>query len=110
MYKKPFIVEYFKLNEDELIIKHDATIDDIKKILSDGHPVIAPVTSEYLKNPYYPHPGYHMLTVTGYTEERLITNDNGTRRGEDFSYSYEDFEKAMNDSGADILYFNFNKN
>ena len=105
---KPMIIDYFNIKESHINIKFDASIDDIKNIISDGHPVIAPVTSEYLNNPYYPHPGYHMLTVTGFTEDRIITNDNGTKRGEDFSYSNLDFEKALMDAGADILYFDFN--
>ena len=99
---------YFNIKESHIKIIFDASIDDIKNIISEGHPVIAPVTSEYLNNPYYPHPGYHMLTVTGFTEDRIITNDNGTKRGEDFSYSNLDFEKALMDAGADILYFDFN--
>ena len=105
---KPMIIDYFNIKESHIKIKFDASIDDIKNIISEGHPVIAPVTSEYLNNPYYPHPGYHMLTVTGFTEDRIITNDNGTKRGEDFSYSNLDFEKALMDAGADILYFDFN--
>ena len=102
---KSFIVQYYGINENELIIIYDAKIEDIKEIISSGHPVVVPVTAKYLSNPYYPHPDYHMLTVIGYTEDRIITNDNGTRRGKDFSYTNEEFEKAMNDSGADILYF-----
>ncbi len=105
---KEFVLPYYDIDENELSIVYDAEIEDIKEIISNGHPVIVPVTSQYLNNPYYPHPGYHMLIVTGYTADRVITNDNGTRRGEDFSYSNEDFEKAMKDSGADILYFTLN--
>ena len=104
---KSFVIQYYEINENDLIIIYDAEIEDIKEIILSGHPVIVPVTSSYLNNPYYPHPGYHMLTVIGYTEDRIITNDNGTRRGEDFSYDNEDFEKAMKDAGSDILYFSF---
>lgn len=103
---KNFISNYYKIAENKIIIVQNAEIQDIKKIITAGHPIIVPLTSEYLNNPYYPHPGYHMLVAIGYTDEKIITNDNGTRRGKDFSYQNEDFMKAMKDSGGDILYLN----
>lgn len=64
--------------------------DDIKSILADGHPVIAPVAGHLLKNPYFAgsDPFYHMLVVRGFDERNrtFITNDPGTRRGEGFAY------------------------
>ena len=56
-----------------------------------------------LKNPYYPHPGYHMLVAIGYTEDMIVTNDNGTRKGADFSYENQVFQDAMNAAGGDIV-------
>lgn len=100
-----FMTKYFGIQRNEVRVIFDAEIDDIKKEISAGHPVIVPITGEILKNPYYPYPGYHMLTVIGYTEDRIITNDNGTRRGKDFSYDIATFEKAMKDAGGDILVF-----
>ncbi len=94
---------FYGINESEITIIYDASIEDIKEQIAGGHPVIVPVTSDYLDNPYYPHPGYHMLTVIGYTEDKIITNDNGTKRGKDFSYDYDKFEQAMNDAGGDII-------
>ena len=44
-----------------------------------------------------------MLLVKGYTEDKIITNDNGTRRGEDFSYTNEIFETAMKASEGAII-------
>jgi len=98
-----FAVRYLGINEQSVQIIYEASIEDLKEQVSLGHPVIVPITGEILENPYYPYPGYHMLIVTGYTEDRIITNDNGTRRGEDFSYDIEVFEAAMKDAGADIL-------
>lgn len=106
---KKFITGYYKLENSEVEIILDAGIEDIRKNVSAGHPVIAPVTGDILKNPYYPYPGYHMLTVIGYTEDRIITNDNGTRRGADFSYDLETFKKALKDAGGDILILNLKK-
>lgn len=100
-----FITGYYNLEEDEVKIILDASIEDIKKEIANGHPVIVPITGDILKNPYYPYPGYHMLTVIGYTLDRIITNDNGTRRGADFSYDIDTFKAAMDDAGGDILIF-----
>lgn len=94
---------FYEINESEITIIYDATIEDIKEQIAGGHPVIVPVTADYLENPYYLYPGYHMLIVIGYTEDKIITNDNGTKRGKDFSYDYDKFERAMNDAGGDII-------
>ncbi|MFH1534294.1 MAG: C39 family peptidase [Nitrospirota bacterium] len=94
---------FYGIKEYEIEIINDATLDDIKEQIAGGYPVIAPVTSDYLDNPYYPYPGYHMLIVIGYTEDKIITNDNGTKRGEDFSYDNEKFKKALDDAGGDIV-------
>lgn len=107
---KEFIMGYYKLSSEEVILIKNAEIKDIKEIVNDGHPVIVPITGEILKNPFYPYPGYHMLTVIGYTEDRIITNDNGTRRGADYSYDQEIFEQAFKDAGGSILYLKLNKN
>lgn len=102
---KEFIIKYYNLQEDEVAIIFDASLEDIKKKISKNHPVIVPITGEILNNPYYPYPGYHMLIVIGYSEDRIITNDNGTRRGANYSYDNKIFEKAFRDAGGDILYF-----
>lgn len=107
---KKFIIGYYKLKDSEIKIIENASIEDIKKEISFGHPVIVPITGDILNNPYYPYPGYHMLTVIGYTKNRIITNDNGTRRGADFSYDTDIFEKAMKDAGADIIILRLNNN
>ena len=99
-----FIIGYFnKINSSQITVKQNASIDDIKKYLNEGHPVIVPITGDILNNPYYPYPGYHMLIAIGYTEDKIITNDNGTRRGASFSYDTEIFKKAMDDAGGDII-------
>jgi hypothetical protein len=100
---KTFITNYYDYTDEEVQIIYNADISDIKKSVSAGYPVIVPIMGNVLKNPYYPEPGYHMLTVTGYTPEHLITNDVGTRRGEDFSYKYDVFMKALEAAGGNIL-------
>ena len=100
---KEFIVGYSEYSDDEVKVIKNAEIEDIKLEISRGNPVIVPIMGDLLQNPYYPYPGYHMLTVIGYTEDRIITNDVGTRRGKDFSYSYDRFYSAMEAAGAEIL-------
>lgn len=75
------------------------TVNDIKKELAQGRPVIVPAAGRMLGNPYYRQPGplYHMLVVKGYTETKFITNDPGTRRGKDFTYSFDTLYNAIHD-------------
>lgn len=100
---KLFIRDYYGYPEEDIEVIYDADIIDIKKAISQGYPVIVPIMGDILQNPYYPYPGYHMLTVIGYTPEKIITNDVGTRNGKDFSYSYDKFMKATTAAGGDIV-------
>ncbi len=102
---------FFGLQPDEVIIRRKATLSDIRRFVAEGYPVIAPTYGRTLKNPYYTPPGpeYHMVTVIGYTPDRIITNDVGTKRGKDFSYENERFMKSMNQEGADILIIRLKK-
>jgi hypothetical protein len=98
-----FINGYYGIPLDKIEVVYDANIDDIKKFINQKHPVIVPIMGDILKNPFYPYPGYHMLVVTGYTKDRIITNDNGTKHGKDFTYDNETFLKAMQAAGGDIV-------
>ncbi len=100
---KNFINGYYDYPLEDIEIIYDASITDIKKAVSAGYPIIVPIMGDILKNPYYPYPGYHMLTVIGYTPDKIITNDVGTRRGKDFSYTYEVFMEAVDAAGGDIV-------
>lgn len=98
-----FIRDYYAFTDDQVEIIYNADIIDIKKAISGGFPVIVPIMGDILKNPYYPYPGYHMLTIIGYTPEKIITNDVGTKRGKDFTYDYDVFMKALDAAGGDII-------
>ncbi len=100
---KQFITGYYNLPESAVQIIPNATIEDIEQSIATGTPVIAGLSGEILNNPYYPYPGYHMLLITGYTADKFITNDNGTRRGKDFSYDKETFMQALKASGGSII-------
>jgi hypothetical protein len=67
------------------------TEDNIKQSLADNKLVLWPGNGQLLKNPYYKQPGpiYHMMVITGYNEKGFITNDPGTKRGQDLQYTYD---------------------
>ena len=91
------IKEYLGYSQVEVI--DNPTVDDIKFHLNQKRPVIVPAAGRELANPYFRTPGplYHMLVIKGYTEDKFITNDPGTKRGEDYLYDYETIMNAMHD-------------
>lgn len=89
--------EYF--GHTDVTVRYTFTIDDIKKEVASGRPVILPAAGRLLKNPYFRQPGplYHALVVKGYTQNKIITNDPGTRRGADFLYDPEVLMNALHE-------------
>jgi len=83
--------QFFGIQKIEII--YQPTLEDVKKELSKGNLVLAPMAGRLLKNPYFRQPGpiYHVVVVRGYDEKWIITNDPGTKRGENFKYSYQNF-------------------
>lgn len=75
------------------------TEKDIKDALNANKLVIIPVNGRKIGNPYYKQPGpiYHMLVVRGYTATQLITNDPGTKNGENYKYSFTTLKNAPAD-------------
>ena len=101
---KEMILDYF--NYDKVEIINEPTIDDIKKHIVAGRPVIVPAAGRELNNPFFKPPGpiYHMLVIKGYTKPHFVTNDPGTYRGEDFTYTYDTLMNAIHDwNEEDIL-------
>lgn len=87
-------------------VKYNITLDDIKKEVVAGHPVIVPAAGRLLGNPFYTPPGplYHMLVVKGFTKDKIITNDPGTKNGENYVYENDIFYSAMRDwNGGDVM-------
>ena len=66
------------------------TEKDIKDALNTNKIPIIVAAGRKLGNPNYTAPGplYHMLVVRGYTATKIITNDPGTRNGENYQYSF----------------------
>ncbi len=102
---KILMMGFFGYGSDEILIIRKASLLDVKEQIARGHPVIAPSYGRLLNNPFYKQPGpeYHMVTIIGYTRDRIITNDVGTKRGKDFSYDNDVFKAAMEREGGDVL-------
>ncbi len=99
-------MNYYSYKDIEMV--YDFTIEDIKKELAQGNPVIIPAAGQLLKNPYFTPPGpeYHILVIKGYDDDKseFITNDPGTKHGADFRYSYQTLENAIHDfNDGDVL-------
>lgn len=91
--------DYFGYNNIEL--KNDISVEDIKTELLNGNLVIVPINGRKLGNPFYTPPGplEHMLVIIGYdfNTKEFITNDAGTRHGEKYRYKENVLENALQD-------------
>ncbi len=92
-----FIKDYFKY--DDVRVLPLRSVDDIKRAVANGYPVIIPADGKTLPNPNFRNGGplYHMFVVKGYTKDRFITNDPGTRKGKDFTYTYDAIMNSAHD-------------
>ncbi|MCT4592105.1 MAG: C39 family peptidase [Candidatus Gracilibacteria bacterium] len=89
-----FIINYLDYPQDRVFFVENSDLHLMKKILNQNIPIILPCIAKDLQNPYYNHDEYHMLTVIGYDEKHLITNDVGTKRGANFPYKNADILNA----------------
>lgn len=90
---------------DRVEVITDPTAEDIKRNVAEGRPVIVPTAGRQLGNPNFTAPGpvYHCIVIRGYTKDKFITNDVGTRLGEKYTYKIEMVMNAMHDwNGGDI--------
>lgn len=88
--------EYFGLQAE---IDSDVSVENIKKYLNENKLVLVPAAGKILPNPNFKNGGplYHMLVIRGYTADKFITNDPGTRKGKEFVYKYNDLLNAIHD-------------
>ncbi|MFC1663479.1 C39 family peptidase [Patescibacteria group bacterium] len=91
------IRDYYEYENVDVI--KDPTVEQIKREVADGYPVIVPAYGKTLENPNFRSGGplYHMLVIKGYTADTFITNDPGTRKGADFIYSINNIMESMGD-------------
>ncbi len=92
--------EFYKLNAEIKPLSKNA----IKQALSENKLVLLAAHGQLLKNPYFKQPGppYHMLVITGYTEDTFITNDPGTKRGYNYPYTYDILYKSSGTWSHDL--------
>jgi hypothetical protein len=104
------IVELFRIYYDyqNIELVYDYGVEDIKKELAIGNPIVVPAAGRALGNPYFtlPGPEYHVLVIKGYDDKKseFIVNDPGTKRGADFRYNYQVLQNAIHDfNQGDVL-------
>lgn len=85
----------------EARVVRSPAIDQIKAEIDAGQPVILPVHGRALRNPYFRQggPDYHTVVISGYDDDKreFITQEPGTRRGQNYRYSYNRLMDAMHD-------------
>lgn len=91
-----FIQDYYGL---KAVIIDNPTVEQIKQLISEGKPVIVPAAGRRLGNPNFTGAGplYHMLVLRGYTKDTFISNDPGTRNGENYVYKIDVLMSALGD-------------
>ena len=101
------LVQYYMLNiltskNLKTKIIENPTVEQIKKYVAAGTPVLVVADGKILPNPHFQNggPEYHALVIRGYTETEFITNDPGTQFGENFKYKYHDLMKSIRDWNA----------
>lgn len=75
------------------------SLNDIKKEVSQNHLVVVPTAGRLLGNPNFrvPGPVYHMLVISGYNTNSFITQDVGTRNGQNYIYNQTILYNAIHD-------------
>jgi hypothetical protein len=93
--------DYYGLKN--LRVVYDFTMEDLKKYLALGKPIIVPAAGRLLGNPNFKAPGplYHNLVLIGYDGDTIITNDPGTRKGQNYRYSLKTLYNAIHDFPGD---------
>ncbi len=83
----------------EIKVSQGATLDDLRRELAAGHPVVIGAAGRELKNPHFKNggPNYHMLVLIGYDEAGFVTNDPGTQFGAGYRYKNEIIDAAWHD-------------
>lgn len=82
-------------------IVENPSFEDMQEILAKGHLILAPMAGKVLMNPNFLNggPDYHMVVIKGYDrlKNHIVTNDVGTRNGEDYVYTWDVIHAALHD-------------
>lgn len=72
---------------------------EIKGLIYTNGPIIVGAAGKILDNPNFRNggPNYHMLVIKGYDQNGFITNDPGTRNGEDYYYKNDNLFESIHD-------------
>ena len=85
----------------EARVVENATLEQMKKELDEGRPIILPTDGKQLNNPNFLNggPDYHVIVLSGYNEKKkvFISQDPGTQKGHNYEYSYQTIMSAMHD-------------
>lgn len=89
--------DYFGYQDVEVI--YDFSLDDLKRKITQGRPIIVPAAGRKLNNPYFTQPGplYHALVVIGFDGDKIIANDPGIGKGEGYRYNENVLYDAIHD-------------
>ncbi|MFH0927902.1 MAG: C39 family peptidase [bacterium] len=81
------------------VVLENPTELDLKREIFSKRPVILPANGKLLKNPNFRNggPPYHMVVLKGWNEKGFFTNDPGTKKGENYFYTYDVIMRAMGD-------------
>ena len=96
------LTDYLHLDS---IMHENPTFEDIQKILNEGHFIVMFFSGKQLDNPNFKNGGplYHAVLIKGYKKnQRVITHDVGTRKGENYVYSWKTLQYAMHDFATPI--------
>lgn len=98
------IQDYYSM-DSTILTSESINVEEFKKQISQGNPIIIPAQGQQLNNPNFSNggPEYHMLVIIGYDDKKelFITNDPGTRNGKQYEYSYETILDAIHDWTGD---------
>ena len=95
---KKLVDIYFEGKIKSKIISNP-TVKQIETEISNGNPIVVPLSGRDIGNPNFTPPGpiYHMLVIKGYDKLSFITNDVGTRNGNSYTYKKEIIMKNIHD-------------
>ena len=81
----------------------DVSIDNMKKLLAAGYPIILPVAGRELQNSNFQGDGppYHMIVLTGYNQGNFYAHDPGTQFGEHFEYPQDRLYSSIHEWTGD---------